>query len=404
MKFYKFSLGTFLRTMILLVLLLICCGIYYRQRVIGILLERPLEVVLTDLFGMPVRMEGLQVDFISGDIFASRLTFRNQKKFPPNHHLDAVNLRGRLNFKAIKEKQVLISYLDFDKVHYQIDRIADAGHKTTNVQTWWRHIKYERKKDDRPKPPSKPDGKRWLVRIDTVQIRNGSFIFDDQSGDMNNRFVFRELNGYMTGFQWPTDIEKMPQEVVMKGLLGDKYPAPFELKGKANFPTSRISFDFDAKIVEGELQEYQRFWDGLPLQMQQGKFHLNLKLICQQRKMRSENELTLKELKISPPPSVTGVIWGLPLIASINFLQSEKEIHLRVPVEGDVADINFDFPKAFRAAFQEALRGHTSNGLKLLAAGPAKLVEGTQQVAMKAPQKIAEGIEKISEIVKPKEK
>ena len=100
-------------------------------------------------------------------------------------------------------------------------------------------------------------------------------------------------------------------------------------------------------------------------------------------------------MKITSPQSVPGKVWGLPFLASLSFLQQQKEIHLKVPVNGVITDPQFDFTKAFRDAFQESLKNHTVNGIKLLTSAPTRIVNGTQEIAKKTPAKLAEGLEKI---------
>ena len=80
---------------------------------------------------------------------------------------------------------------------------------------------------------------------------------------------------------------------------------------------------------------------------------------------------------------MVGKIWGLPVVAVIKFLESEKITELHIPVHGDITDPSFEVSKAFRAAFQDSMKQHTRTGISLLKEGTTKIASGATKASGK---------------------
>ena len=373
------------------------------SRILGLFLEPVLEQKLTDLFGMPVTIKGLRVNPLTGGVHASALRFMNQPEFAPAPHLEVLGIDFRIHFLALRYHQVLIDSIDLKQPFYFIDRIRIKGSPENNASTWVHHIKKiiatSDEQDARGKKKEE-ESKDWHVKIGKIVLHRGTFIFDDRSHKVRNKFVFQSLEGYLAGFEWRTpDPIQLTQEVRVRGLFGENYPEPFWIKGLANFATSDVSFDLHGDIPDGALLEHRRFFSGLPIQIQGGRFSLKSHTVCKQDKLESRNELILKSIQVAPSPSPVAKVWGLPVMASIIFLQNEKMISLNVPVSGEITDAKFEFALAFRQAFQEALGNHTFSGLRFLQEGTARLAGPVSSPA----KLVGGGLERISMMVPKKE-
>ena len=372
------------------------------DRLIGFALESKLEKTLTDLFGMPVTIEGLRADPVSGRVSARRVTFMNQPEFLPGPHLDVKGIRFCIDFRGLLfDKRVDIKMIDLEQPFYFIDRIATPEGPTNNVITWYHHIK-DSPEEDEPDtsaaaPDSKPAEKHWRVILRRINIHQGTFVFQDRSSEESEKkYVFEKLDGYLAGFEWPSpNISLLSQEVKVYGTFGQFYPAPIEVHGRANFATSQVSFDLEGNIKEGLLLEHRRFWEGSSIRILDGRFQLKSRTLCIKRELQSHNELVLKSLKVAPGPSATDKIWGLPVAGAIGFLENEKVINLKVNVHGDITDPQFEFHRAFRAAFQDSLASRTKNGIGLLTAAPTKLAVQTKDIVQETPARLVNGLEKI---------
>lgn len=367
-----------------------------RGRIIGTILEPQLEILLSRLFDMKVRMDDLFADPISGDVKTRRIVFHNQPQFADQPHLDAA-LEAKVDFNALFDKKVLIAYIHLTDSFYFIDRIKTSQGPRNNVSTWVKYMK----RNKGPKKPDDPGKKKWLVDIGVIRMKNGIFVFHDRSKkDSERKLYFQNLEGYLAQFKWPTDDpSRLYQTVEMKGDFGETYPAPFDIKGKANFATGKVSFDLNGYIPEGNVLEHDQYWRGSPIEVTGGTFELSMHAVCDHREFQSENHLELKKLQVVAGSSVVDKISGMPVVAWMKFLQSEEILLLDIPVRGNITSPEFEFHYAFRNAFYKALQERTSSGIRAISNGTAKLAQQTTDLAQKAPQTIATGLEKITTIV-----
>jgi len=356
----------------------------------GMLMEPVLEKKLTRLFGMPVHLDGLRIRVWSGEVDAEGVEFLNQDGFSPVPHLKADGLSVKIHFPSLLQKKVRIDTVLFTRPVYLIERQMRDGRKQTNVTAWVRHIRAQRKKGSAPTP--------WSVEIQRIQIQGGSFIFDDQSrGEERRRFVFTRLEGFLTDFRWRSeDPERLEQRVAMTGRFGEKEPAPFWIMGASNFATGEVSFDLTGEVKDGSLLDYPYAVSGLPIDIRGGRFSLTSRTRCVRRDLDSENVLVLKGLEVAPGKKAADKIWGIPVTAAAAFLQDQKTLPLNVVVSGNIQDPKFDFPQAFQQAFQASIGLHVKKGMSFLADGTAGLAMQTVSLVGGAPQKVAEGFEKIT--------
>jgi len=137
-------------------------------------LEPRLEKVLTDLFGMSVTIQGLQVDPLTGRVEASYVVFQNQPQFAPRPHFEIQGMKFDLNLGALREKQVLIGEIHLKEFVYFIDRISTETGVRNNAKTWYEHIQGRKKKEN---PNREKDSKKWVIQIDKLRLNRGTFIF-----------------------------------------------------------------------------------------------------------------------------------------------------------------------------------------------------------------------------------
>lgn len=363
------------KIIILIFLILLAVSVWKFERLLGIAVEPVLEGKLTSLFGMPVQFQSLKANPFTGWVKASSVQFLNQAGFPPGPHLNVKELEFRIDFPELyQEKHVLISILLLTRPLYFIESVP-FGKKDSisNVKTWVRHIKKKKSQGQEKRKEEQEEGeKKWKVTIDEIVIRDGTFIFKKE-GKNRKKFVFQGLNGFLKGFEWPTpDPAFLGQEVQLEGAFGEER-APMSLKGRANFATSRVSFNIQGEIQNGDVEKHPFLWEGLPMKVRGGKFFLKTKIVCVKRQLEADSVLVLNSLELAPKQSASTLIWGLPVMAAVGFLQKEKAIHLQVPVKGDISDPQFGFTAAFQKAFQDSLNRYTKTGNEMLTAAPKRV-------------------------------
>ncbi len=383
-----------MRRFLLIVLLALTAGLYFSDRIAGAFILPVLEAKLSRLFGMPFQANSLRANLVTGRVTARAVQFMNQPGYSYAPHLHVREMIFYIDFPALREKRVDISRIELIEPFYLIERRNFEGGKASNIKDWINNIKARRKKkkEEAPPKPAEKKGPSWQVNIHNILIRRGVFIYDDHTqSDISNRFVFHHLEGNMSGFEWPAgDPAHLKQTLNLRGLIGDRYPAPVEVHGAANFPTGKVSFDLEGRIHGGTMAEYRRFWSDLPIVIQEGQFDLHIRMFCDQKKVKSDSQLRLYDLKVAPGASASDLFWGIPMTGALGFLQNEKEILLKVPVSGDITDPQFDFYRGFSKAFQNSLGQKLQGGVKILTQTPGVLVEQTRSVVSKAPGMIVQ--------------
>lgn len=383
--------------------LLVLMLVFFHDRLVGMLLRPYLERTLTGLFGMPVSIGRLRTDLAGKIVCADNVRFMNQPGFPRLPHLSVKRLEFDLDYPALGDKEVRIRHVLLDQPIYRIDRMSTPDGPRNTVSTWWHHIKGTDngdKKVQKKSPQAARPQKGWHVLIERFTLLNASFIYDDQSPKGSpKRLVFQHFNGYLTRLEWPVPRPLVLSEFVnVRGVFGEQKLTPFWIRGVANFPTSDVSFRLEGEIEDGLLTEQRALWEGLPIEFKGGTFYLKSLTVCDRKHLESLNTLSLKAVRAVPGTQATDIIWGVPLAASIAFMQNQKVLELEVPVHGDISDPKFEFPRAFVAAFQKSLGDKTQAGLKMLTAGTTKLAAQTGTLVAGTPGVIMSGLGKISSI------
>ncbi len=371
--------------------------LFLRTSIIGMALEPFLEQKLSYLFGTKVSMRVLRIDPFNGKVKIKEFIIDNQPEFSDRPHFKT-GLEFTISFSELFRKHVLIDSLILHNGYFLIEKnIHENGDEITNIRTWINHMKALGGSEEEQKPEEKKEG-GWKVTLNRQVLDNVIFIYESyylKNHGLFKRYAFENLYGELVGFEWPTpDPGKLTQPVSARGFIGMTRPAPVWAKGMANFASDTVSFDLTGEIRGGSMTEYQFFWTGLPVKVVKGEYDLYAHAVCDKGRLKWDNDLIIRNLRLKNKRTASAFIWGLPIQASIRFLESQKTIELKVPVEGDVTNPAYD--PGLGRAFQEALTRYTQTGMKALKM-PVKLMARTGEEVVVAPVKV---VEKVSDIVK----
>lgn len=380
-----------------------------RAQLLGIYLDPIIEKQLTEIFAMPIVIDGLRADPITGNVRINRLRFLNQPEFSTKPHIDAKEIKTQVDVKALFHQQVLIEEITMNELNYSIERKVNLGKAISNAKMMargvkkFRRLRKEKKQKELEALGLKEDptpGKDWIIRIRSIHFFEGSFEYRGETdGQVTSEYYFKNLKGVLDDFRRPSDPSVMNQTAKVQGNFGHLYPTPFWAEGKANFENSDISFNLKGKIQESPIDEYHKIFEGMQIQVNGGTFELEMEALCVLDQLTANMKLILKNLKLSEPPGVAQMLWGLPTLATLRFLETEKTITLNIPLQGVISDPKFDFGIAFQVTFQEALKHYTLSGIQFLREGPIRLAMQTQGLAAAASGKIAGGLNQASQQV-----
>jgi len=384
------------RILLVFLLSLLALGAAIAPRYLRVLLSRE----LTHLFGMKVTMDGCDILWTTGEISIRNLRFHNQPEFTNRPHLFVAEMRVRPDWPQLLNKRIHIFDIRLNRPVYLLERKVLKDDVHNNIVTWWHWMKAQTglDKDD---DSSKPSTKSWSLLIDHIDIVTGEFMFDQYGiRGSNRRYFFREMQGYLNGLRWPDPApENLDQTVYLKGLFGERFPTPFEIKGRASFATYNVSFDLHGTVHNGAVLDYDHFWNGLPVRVRRGQFDLNSHVICLRRSLRSQNRVWMKNLSLASRRTLGGTIWGMPLKTWMRFIETEKTIRLNVSLRGDIESPTLASGEAFQDAFQEALKEKTQKGIHFVTDGAIQLATQTGSLVMDTPGRLVDGIGKIASLV-----
>ena len=356
--------------------------------------------LLTDLFDMPVKMESLFINPVSGEASAENIEFKNPERFSRAPHLSAARLHFQIDLLELLNKRVQMDYVYFENLFYSIERRSDGENYRSNIGHWIAHMKNRNalrraKRESKGLPHTKT---KWVVDIHSIQIQNGTFIYDSRRKyDRLQQYYFDRINAELKGFHWPSpDYKAMNQTLRLTARIGEEYPAPLEIHGRADFATSHVSFDLEGKIPEGDIREFERFWSHLPIRVESGKFTLETRFQSLDKHIESKNTLLLKNHKIRSEGQSLDKLWGVSWVTLTRFLQSKNEIKLDVPVNGELNSPRFEYAQAFTEATRTALREHVSTGVKTFIDAPAVIAAQTKEL-------VSLGVDAGKKLVKPGE-
>lgn len=385
------------------VLLVLALALFFRVELSSLLLAPFVEKTLSHLFGTEVTAEEFRFDPFTGHLEVKNFMIMNQEGFTRRPHFRA-DLEAKVDMRNLLTPHIHIETLAARNAYFLIEkhRRDDAPwteESFINIKTWIRRMKGSGQENPGPedKRPS-----LWEVRIDRIVVDNTVFIYDYRTDltHVKKRYVFQKLKGRLDGFHWPTaDPGKLEQTVYLEGLIGLLKPAPIHVGGKANFSSSKISFDLTGAIRGGAVTEYKHFWEDLAVKVTGGEYDMTARALCDKRQLKWENDLVLHKLRLKSKRTAGALIWGVPIKAAMSFLENQKKIELQMPVQGDIGDPHLS--PAFGQAFREALNRYTQSGLGMFKE-PVKIMAKTGGAITEAPVKMmGETFEKMTEFVNP---
>lgn len=372
--------------------------IFFHGYVCGMVLTPFLEKVMTEAFDMQVHVSGLYVRLWPPHIHADKIECLNPPGFRRRDHFTATGIDLDLDLKYLKNKYIRIRKAHFKGAVFAIESYMTPQGSNTNVWHWYHHMGLD---EEDPPPPAvphpapRPDNAgedHWRVRIDRLTLDRGEVIFDDRRTPPERQWVFQNLKGYWTGFDFLSDYISpvFTETIQLEGTFGKHPPAKFKGGGRCQFADGD-NFDVEMEITGGSVMEYDFLLDGLPGEVRGGSFDLRSKLRCVESDLDSDHHLTLHNLKFASPTAAQKLM-KYPLNGVLMLLESQKTVELNMRVDGYIGDPKFRFLSAFTKALQKGLADKTMTTLK----GVGK---GTWLVATETPKQVKNGIVKITSIL-----
>ena len=201
-------------------------------------------------------------------------------------------------------------------------------------------------------PPASQASKPLSVRIDTVKIRRGAMLFGDQSMTPGFATGIEKLEGRITGLD-SRDVASA--KVDLKGSVSPS--GEVSIRGQMNPLANDLSLDMALQFRQLELSAltpYAARFAGY--RIDRGKLDLDLNYHIQQRQLKAENKVVLRQLrlgeKVDSPESI-----GLPLKLAVAILRDvDDNIDIDLPLSGSLDDPEFSVGPIIWQAFLNLLQ------------------------------------------------
>jgi len=361
-------------------------------RLLGMAAEPFLEKVMTRVFDMPVHIEGMSIFPFSARVSVEKLEILNPPEFKRRDHFTCKGIECELDLHVLKNKFIRIRKAHFKEAVFAIESYMTPQGSRTNVKHWYHNMGLD--VDGPPIPPRpKPDPDNigedsWRVRIDRLEMENGSIIFDDRRESPEQRWTFRHIKGYWTGFDFLSDYVSpvFTETIQVEATFGENPPARFVGGGRCQFADGD-NFDVQVDVTGGSVEEYKFLLSATPGEVTNGTFDLKSHLLCVENDLRSEHLLTIEDMRFATPTAAQKIL-KYPFGAVQFLLSNQKTVELDIKVDGYIGDPKFRMISAFTKAFQKALVDKTKAG-----------IAGTVKIAASTPGQVTQGLTKLGAIL-----
>ncbi len=253
--------------------------------------------------GSMISWEGFAIKGMDGDIDPLRLHIR---ELVLNNYLAAIQITpdGQLNLTGLG---------------------PSADHEAPAVVTESPPVEI-----DSGRPPAD-------IRIDEVTLQGGTVSFVDRHVPKVFSTTMYELGGRISGMR---SSPEMLADVDLRGRLENH--SPLTISGKINPLSEDLYLDLTLSFKDIDLTPMTPYAGTyLGYTIDRGKLHLDLDYHIEQQQIRAANRVLLDQFNLGETvPSDKAV--NLPIPLAIALLKDRnEEIHLDIPVSGDLNDPNF---------------------------------------------------------------
>jgi hypothetical protein len=192
--------------------------------------------------------------------------------------------------------------------------------------------------------------KRLPVNIDQISIRNGEVDYRDGKVGMTTRV--KDIDVKVRNVRLPTKDNPLPATFKMDFSIargGD-----FEMEGRADFLSSKISFDSSATLSGLPLPPYAPYYDkGLPVRITRGSASMTSKARCDKDYLRAPTHVVVSGLAVQPKQAK---IFGFASDTVVESLKNKKgQVELDMMISGNIRNPQFHVMTDLTAAFVESL-------------------------------------------------
>ncbi len=201
------------------------------------------------------------------------------------------------------------------------------------------------------------------IRVDTLTLQGGTVAFTDRHLPSTFSTTMYKLGGRVTGL---TADEQMQADVDLRGQLENH--SPLTISGKIN-PLSRDLFaDLTLSFKDIDLTPMTPYSGTyLGYVIDKGKLNLDLSYLIEHQKISAKNQIMIDQFTFGETVK-SDQATSLPVAFAVALLKdSNDEIHLDIPISGDLSDPDFSLGGAIFTVLKNLLVKAATSPFSLLA-------------------------------------
>lgn len=231
--------------------------------------------------------------------------------------------------------------------------------------------------------------KRLPVNIDQITIRNGEVDYRDGKVGMTTRV--KDIDIKVRNVRLPTKGNPLPAAFKMDFDIGGG--GDFAMDGRADFLSSKISFEGDANLKGLPLPPYAPYYDkGLPVRITRGNVSMASKVRCDKDYLRAPTHVVINGLAVQPKQAR---IFGFASDTVVESLKDKRgQVELDMMISGNIRNPQFHVMTDLTAAFVESF------GKGLVMAIPNEIGGALKGAGEGVKKETKSGLEKLRDIFK----
>jgi hypothetical protein len=272
-------------------------------------------------------------------LLQAEVVFRDIEVFHPDRKNEKIVEVGRAD---IRLKILPILFGDLAGLEFRMDR-PKLVYITTKTGQWELSRRI-------PLLMRGEGEKRLPVNIDAIVIKNGEVEYRDGKVGMTTKV--HDIDVDVTHVRLPTKKEPLPAKFKMSFDIARG--GGFNMKGRADFLSPKISFDSDASLSGLPLPPYAPYYDkGLPVRITHGSASMSSKAKCENDYLNAPTHVAVSGLSVEPKQAK---IFGFAANTVVDALKDKHgQVELDMLINGNIRSPQFHVMTDLTAGFVGAL-------------------------------------------------
>jgi hypothetical protein len=192
--------------------------------------------------------------------------------------------------------------------------------------------------------------KRLPVNIDEITIKDGEVDYRDGKVGLTTKVT--DIDVKVRNVRLPTQGSPLPSTFKMDFDIGGG--GDFSMTGKADFLSSKISFESDANLTGLPLPRYAPYYDkGLPVRITRGSMAMTSHARCEQDYLKAPAHVVISGLAVEPKQAK---IFGFAANTVVDSLKDRNgRVEMDMMISGNIRNPQFHVMTDLTAGFVKSL-------------------------------------------------